>query len=326
MRKLARAIGWLLALGVGAWGALALFYDGPALTWLAGALAAGFASVSLLAPLRPRGWLFAGLLWLDVVGCWLAQQPRNDRDWVPEQSRLPHARLEGDRLALTNVRDFAYRSATDFDERWEDRAYDVSRITGLDVFVSDWGMRHIAHTIVSWELEGGEHLAISIETRRERGETYDPIRGLFRQYEIYYVVADERDVIPLRTTHRHEHVHLYRLSSPPDVARALLRSYVDEITRLEARPEWYNAVTHNCSTTTRIHASAIGVHDTWDWRVLANGHLDELLYERGLLGRDLSFEALRAASDITARAAAIPDRDPAFSARIREGLPPRAPE
>jgi hypothetical protein len=311
------------ALAITAWCAAAMYIDGPAQRWLAGSLAAAVVLATIAAPRIRGGALLVGLLWLDLVGCWLGQRPRNDRDWTPAMARLPRARIEGDVLTIENVRDFGYRTETDVDERWETRSYDLSRLVGIDVLVSSWGMPHIAHTWVSWELADQPFLSISIETRRERSETYDPIRGLFRQFELYYVVADERDVIALRTSHRHETVRLYRLSTPPDVARALLDSYVAEMQRLEREPEWYNAVTHNCSTTTRLHAAAIGVHHTLDWRVLANAHLDELLYEHGLVDTSMPLDTLREASDITARAAAIPDREPDFSRRIREGLPPR---
>lgn len=318
-RFLARAV----AIGVGVWGALAIIYDGPSSIVLAAPLSIAFAVVSALAPRWPRGWLALGLLWADVIGCWLTIEPSNDRAWLPEQAELAQARIEGDLLTIRNVRNFRYRTETDFTPRWETRTYDLSRIRGLDVFVSDWGSRDIAHTITSWELEGGEHLAISIETRKEEGEAYDPIRGLYRQFELYYAVADERDVIALRTSHRHERVLLYRLSAAPEVARALLESYVREMQRLETRPEWYSAVTHNCSTTTRIHAASIGVEDTLDWRVLFNGHLDEMFYERGVVDTSMPLAALREASDITARAQATPDEAPDFSSVIRESLPPR---
>lgn len=253
---------------------------------------------------------------------WVLQTPRNDRAWPAGQSRLAEARFEGSRVTIDGIRHFQYRNETDFDARWESRTIDLDRVQGLDVFVSDWGWRDLVHTIVSWRMEGEAPLAISIESRREVGEPFDPIRGLLRQYELFYVIADERDVIRLRTNVRGEHVHLYPTSTSPDLARRLLVSYLEEVNRLREEPEFYDSLTRNCSTTTRRHLASIGVEDTWDWRVVFNGHIDELLYARGVIHTSMPFEALRAASDITERARNAREDDVrSFHERIREGLP-----
>jgi hypothetical protein len=190
--------------------------------------------------------------------------------------------------------------------------------------MSYWASPLIAHTIMSWEFDDGGHLAISIETRKERGESYSAVRGFFRQYELYYVVADERDVIGVRTNHRGERVYLYRLAASPARARALLLAYLERVNQLARAPAWYNAFSHNCTTSIRLHVQEIGVANPWDWRILVNGHGDQMLYERGSLNRDLPFDELRARSDITARAQAADSR-PDFSTRIRDGLPERPP-
>jgi hypothetical protein len=322
-------VGILLApvvAGCVGWAALALWFDGPASRPLAGMLAAAFvlgvvAILVLLHPLR-RGLVAAGLLWLGVLGWWLGIPARNDRAWQPDVARLPTAVFDGDRVTIHNVRDFEYRSETDFTPRWEDRTIDLSHVRAVDAFLSFWGPTLIAHTIVSWELDDGPPIAISIETRKEEGESYSALRGFFRQYELYYVVADERDVIGLRTNHRGEQVFLYRLRGSPEFARALLRSYLDEVNRLAARPKWYNAFTQNCTTTIRFHVRQAAVRNPWNWRLLVNGKADELLYQRGSIDTRLPFAELRARSDITARARAA-DHAPDFSARIRAGLPPR---
>ena len=156
----------------------------------------------------------------------------------------------------------------------------------MDLFLSFWGPTQIAHTIVSWEFDDGQHLAISIETRKEKGESYSALRGFFRQYELYYVVADERDLVGLRTNYRGEQVYLYRIRVPRSQARALLVDYLDEVNQLADHPQWYNALTQNCTTTIRGHAQNIGAGGRLDWRLLANGHLDQLLYERGQIDTD----------------------------------------
>jgi hypothetical protein len=311
-----------------AWACLALWLDGPASRPLAAVLAMAFALASLTLVVAVRPVRRAAALWVVafalVLVWWLSLQPRNDRDWQPEIAQPPTAVLSGDRLILRGVRNFDYRSETDFTQRWEERTYDLSRLTGGDLFLSYWGPTLIAHTIVSWEFDDGQHLAASIETRKEKGEAYSALRGFFRTYELYYVFADERDLVGLRTNHRGETVYLYRLPAPPERARALLLEYVEQANRLARSPRWYNALTHNCTTSIRLHAMNAGAQLPLDWRLLFNGRLDEYLYEQGRINNSLPLGELRERSDITARARAA-GSDPAFSQLIREGLPPRPP-
>jgi hypothetical protein len=321
---LARALACAVALAGVAWSALALWLDGPGTSWLAGSLAAGFAGgcLALLFLQRPawRALLAVGGAVLLVAGWWSRIPPHNDRHWSADVAALPRAAIAGDRVTIANVRHFDYRSQTEYLERWRTRSYDLARLQGLDLFLAFWGPTLIAHTITSWEFADGEHLAISIETRKERGESYSALRGFFRQYELYYVVADERDVIRLRTNYRGERVYLYRLRVSLDRARALLLEYLQQINRLAEAPRWYNALTHNCTTMIRQHARDAAADRPWDWRVLANGRLDELAYERGQIDTSQPFPELKARSDITGRAKAA-DAAPDFSRRIREGLP-----
>jgi hypothetical protein len=276
----------------------------------------------LLAFLRPFWWalLATGVAFLVLISWWLYLPPRNDRDWSPDVARLPRAVVDGRRLTVYNLRNFDYRTETDYTERWETRTFDLNALQGVDLFLSFWGPTLIAHTIISWQFADGSHLAISIETRKEKGESYSAIRGFFRQYELYYVVADERDVIRLRTNYRGERAYLYRIRMPLARARAILLDYLAEVNRLAERPRWYNALTHNCTTVIRHHVQNVSPGNPWDWRILANGYLDELGYERGMIDTSLPFPELRARSEITAKAQAT-DQDPAFSQRLREGLP-----
>jgi len=311
------------------WGAAAIWFDGPANRWAAGAIAAAFALICLgiLLGLRPY-WLallavsaaFAG-----VLGWWLAIPPSNDRDWLLDVARTTTAEVAGNRITVHNLRNFDYRSETDFSPRWETRSYDLDQLRGVDLFICFWGPTAIAHTIASWEFADGPPLAISIETRKEKGETYSAVRGFFRQFEVYYVVADERDVVRLRTNYRGEELYLFRIRMSVAQARALLLEYLAELNLLARRPRWYNALTHNCTTGIRYHLKHLGVGQRLDWRILANGRLDELLYARGSVDTRLPLAELRRRGAITARARAA-DQDPRFSDRIREGVPdPRLP-
>ena len=249
---LLKLVGWpLLLVGI-AWGVLALWFDGPTSRLAAGALGAVFAVSSLALPalVRPfrRGLLAASLPLLLVVVWWSRIAPSNDRDWMPDVARLPRATIDGDRVTIENVRNFVYRSENDYDPHWETRTYDLDQLRGVDLFLSFWGPTLIAHTIASWEFADGRHLAISIETRKEKGESYSAVRGFFRQYELYYVVADERDVVGLRTNYRGERVFLYRIRQARRGARDSCSTTCARSTELAEHPRWYNALTHNCTT------------------------------------------------------------------------------
>ena len=322
-RALDVALGMLLSLCV-IWWVAALYYAGPRPLALSLGIAAAYAlgagvlfwrlpaiverlAVVAAAALLPLAW-------------WVSLEPSNDRDWAPEVSRLPWFEVEGSRLTAHDLRDFHYRSENDFDARWIERSYDLDALEGVDIFLSYWGSPAIAHTILSWDFEGSPPLAASIETRKEKGESYSAVRGFFRQFELVYVLADERDVVRLRTSYRGERVLLYRLATPPGHARALLEQYLSEANDLARRPAWYNAFTENCTTTIWRNVRALAPDWPFDWRLLANGRVDEMLYERGQVDTSLPLSELRRRSDVTERAKACGSRED-FSRCIREGLP-----
>ncbi len=256
--KILFAIGLaLFVLPLHVWAAAALWIDGPDNSLAAGACLAAylFAVLGLAAwaDQPPRKLAIGVVPFSLVLLWWLSLSASNDREWMPEVAHLPSAEFDGDRLVLRNVRNFDDRSEDDYTEHWETREYDLSMIRGVDLFMSYWGSPHIAHTIASWDFGEGNQLAISIETRKEKGESYSALLGFFRQFELYYVVADGRDVIRVRTNYRNETVRLYRTKASPELARAILVDYLTEINGLESAPVWYNAATHNCTTTIRHH-------------------------------------------------------------------------
>ncbi len=322
-----RRLGWLffglavvLAL---AWAAAALHFTGPRPALLADGLAAAMVVVGLgvLFAVRPFGRTLTALVVLFAAWAlwWSSIRPSNDRDWQPDVARTAWVEADGDRLTVHELRNFDYRNETDYTPRWETRTFDLAKLQGLDLFMSYWGAPGIAHTIMSWDFSDGQHLAVSIETRKEKGEEYSAVKGFFKQFEIYYVVADERDVIRLRTNDRKEEVHLYQLRTPIERVRRILLDYIASINALHATPAWYNAATANCTTTITRHIRHVGLAFPFDWRVIANGRLDELLYEHGIIDTSRPFPEVRQASLVNARAEAA-DRDPQFSARIRAGL------
>ena len=308
-----------------AWAAAALYYTLPGPPPQKAAIAAAVAALGLgaLAFARfGRALAVCGALLAATALWWTQLRPSNDQDWARENARTPRGEVSGDRLVLHDVRNFDYRTETDFTEHWETRSYDLSKLRGLDLFLSHWGSPAIAHTIMSWDFEGEKPLAISIETRKDKNQQYSAVAGFFRNYPVLYVPADERDLVRLRTNYRGENVWLYRLRMPVPRARALLLDYVASMNRLADHPEWYNALTENCTTAIRTHVKAVGGSVPLDWRLFANGHLDELLYERGAVNNSIPFEELKQLGHIDERAKAA-DQDPEFSARIRQGLPDR---
>ncbi len=306
------------------WTCMAFWIDGPESRLLAGLCCGifGITSAVLFYGVRPFGKalaFFAGLFAV-VLLWWFSIPPSNDREWVPDVARTPYAIFDAntpDLVTIHNIRNFDYRSEFDYDEQWDTRSYDLSKIEGVDFYLVYWGSPMIAHTIVSWDFGDGRFLAVSIETRKEVGEEYSAILGFFRQFELYYVVADERDVVRLRSNYRGELVRRFRLTTPPEIAREVLLDYIATINRLHEEPHWYNAMTQNCTTTIRYHIKAVAPDNPFDIRILINGNLDELGYERGTIASDLPFEVLRERADITERAQAADD-DPQFSLRIRE--------
>jgi Domain of unknown function (DUF4105) len=308
------------------WGALAIYYSGVSSAAARTGLSVGFvvATVLVIAGIRPRRvGVLVFLLGFTVLAVWWARiPPSNARDWQPDVAVLAGARIEGTRLTVENVRNNAYRTETDYTARYETRVFDLAGLRSVDLFVSTWGSPLIAHTILSFGFAGDTYLAISIETRKTRGEDYSAVKGFFKQYELIYVVADERDVVRLRTNFRGEQVVLYRLRTTPSVGRRVLLDYLRRVNRLRDHPEWYNALTHNCTTAIRGHVVPYidRPGPILSWKILLNGYLDELLYERQSIDVRLPLAELRARGHINARAREA-DGDPAFSARIREGVP-----
>ena len=311
-------LGYSLLAAATIWGAMALHFDGPDPRWLREAMAAGLVllvALAVRAVPQPAGGIASGVLLGAVLVWWLRITPSNDRDWEPEYARLASVARDGDRLTVRNVRDFARRSETDFTPAYYDATYDLQALESADLVSSYWTGDAIAHVFVSFGFRDGRHLAVSVETRRERGEAYSTLAGFFRQYELIYVVADERDLIGLRTDIRRERVYLYRLQLSPDVVRRLFLSYVERITGLATRPEFYNTLTNNCTTSILGRANAVSPAIAYSWRILASGHAAEYAYELGLLDSRLPFAELRQRSRIQRPAHA--EIGPDFSAQVR---------
>ena len=329
-RRLARWLGLALLavviLSIGVWCSLAVWFRCGAGAPVRGVLAGGIAVlalVTLCSLVTSRRWLavagYAAIFSL-VLTWWTTITPTNDRDWTPDVARTVTGTIDGDRLVMSNVRNFTWRSDTDFDQRWEQRTYKLSQVTNVDLILSYWSGEAIAHLIVSFGFADGARLAFSIETRKQRDEAYSTIAGFFRQYELTIVAADERDVVRVRSNVRGEDVRIYRLRMPPAYAQALLREYVADANDLAGTPRWYNTLTGNCTTLVFGMIRVLRPGLPLDYRVLLSGYLPNYAYDLGATDTSISFEKLREFSRIHDKAAKA-DAEPDFSARIREGIP-----
>jgi hypothetical protein len=280
--------------------------------------------VTILLKLGRSRWA-AALCFLgfcSVLAWWLNLKPSNDGNWQPDVDRTAWAEMDGDRVTIHNLRNCDYRTETDYTNCWSNRTLYLSQIRATDLFLTNWGLRWASHPIVSFQFGDNQHVAFSIEARYKAGQSYSPVLGCFRQYELIFVTADERDVIRLRTNYRkdNEEVYLYRVHVQPEVARAMFLTYVAYLNKLKDRPEWYNELTRNCTTTLDKQLAAdVTNPQPWNYQLILNGTLDELLYDRGrLITGGLPFPELKQREHINA-AAQTANRSPDFSALIRVG-------
>lgn len=264
-----------------------------------------------------RGWLAVSIpvVYLFTLGV----VPSNDRDWDADQVQIASVSIHANNVTIENFRNSVYRSESDFDTRFETRTFDLNRIRAswflVQRFVPTDGL---AHVLLSFELsplpdEGGsigapEYVCLSIEIRRELGETYGPIKGLFKVYELAHIIGDERDLIGVRTVFRpHDRVFLYRLHATPEQSRELFVRLADRIAKLERSPEFYHSLLNNCANgITRQTYEMTETPIRWfDPRVVLPGYSSELAYELELIGDKSggqTLEMLQAESRIDERA------------------------
>jgi hypothetical protein len=289
-----------------------------------------FALLTLFAfiflPRRGRTAAAALAVFGILVVLFLRVPASNDRDWQAEVAQTSYATINGDLVTIHNVRNFDYRTETEFTPRWETRTYDLSKLDSGDIIAVYWAGKAIAHVMVSFGFAGKDFLTVSIETRKEKGEDYSTLAGFFRQYELYYVAADERDVIGVRTTYRQpqEDVYVYRTNTPIENIRRVFLDYIKSMNELHERPSYYNTLTTNCTTSILFHTRMNPGAPPMSWKVLLSGYVPDYLYDLGRLDTSRPYAELEKLSHVNARAHAA-GKDAAFSQRIREGLPMPAP-
>lgn len=245
-------------------------------------------------------------------------RPSNDRDWIAGMEVMPRADFKGDKISIRNIRSSNYRTYDDFDVNYYDKTFDLGKLTTVDLIVVPFNdMPGIAHTMLSFGFEDEDYVAVSVEIRREKGEKYDVIKGFLRQYELMYVVAEERDVITKNANKYPSEVYLYHSTATPEQARELFADVMKRVDKLIEQPEFYNTLTNNCTTNIRGHINHLKPDRVpYDYRVLLPGYADHLAYDLGLIEPEGSFEQTKERARINYQAYLYRD-DSDFSQKIR---------
>jgi hypothetical protein len=306
---------------IAAWVAGALFYDvgraGPAAGVLILIWAVGIVTLFVIWQPAWKPFLLLVVVFALFLVWWFGQRPSHARDWQPNFAILPQVSIEGGIVTMQNVRETDYRSLEDYTPIYATRVYDQSHLAGLDVLICYWGSSWMCHPIFVFDFGCDGRVCISIEVRYRVGQTYNLLRSLYRQQELCYIVCDERDAILRRTKYAEgEDVFLYRVMADEIEIQKFFLEYVERINDLLDRPRWYHGLTANCTTTIymqRRHEMA------WDWRLLLNGRLDQMLYEHGRLDQSRPLADLRQESLLNEIANRAPREG--FGDFIRRELP-----
>jgi len=276
---------------------------------------------------RPRVLLVAAItLALTSTGCTTVEpvgvpgllEPTNFKNWQPFLAVLPYATCDGQHVTVRNIRNCAYKTEYDYDVNLYDRTVDLYNLQSVDFIVVPFQDKpYLAHTMLSFGLGNDEYLCVSAEVRLEEGEEYSAIRGLFRQYELTYVVADERDLIRLRTRHRNADVYIYRTIATPEQSKDIFVDVMQRVNKLAMYPEFYDLVGNNCTTNIVNHVNRLRPNRVpYAMPVLLPGYADSYAYRLGLLDTKLSFEQTRRLAHVNQMAELYYD-SPEFSKKIR---------
>ena len=323
---LGRVIPTLILFLLSVWVA-AIAYFSPALQLNCRSAAAVILLLLLLIIFLSKKYRIVALvLWAvsvtTVLSFYLQLEPSNNRTWENSVARMPSVMVKGDLVTIDGIRNFNYRTETDYDRNYYSETFDLAQISSVDIIVSYWSSKHIAHVMTSFGFDDGKYLNISIETRKEATEQYSAIKGFFRNYELIYVASNERDVIGLRTKFRNpnEKVYLMRLATSRARARLLFEEFVKEMAQLQKRPDFYDTLLTNCTTQVFWHSHVNNPLLRFNWKVLLSGHIPEYLYDGGALDRSLVFEELMQKSLVNEVANLSLDSE-RFSELIRASVP-----
>ena len=309
------------------WGAMALWYQFPGNSIAKSVSVALWIALTLAVLLATwNGRLGIGLAAFTVAFAlllvwWMRIPASNQRDWADDVARMTYGAVDGRHVTLHNVRNFDWRTEDDYTVRWETRSYDLDRLNSVDMIMSYWAGPAIAHMLISFGFEDGEHVVYSVEIRREKNEVYSSIGGFFKEFELSVIAADERDVIRLRTNVRGERDYLYRVRIPLTAMRSLFLSYLDEANQLYTTPRFYNTITVNCTTLVYHMMRRIVGRLPLDYRILLSGYLPEYVYRVHGLDQRFTLTELEQRGAISQRGLES-NRSSNYSEDIRRGIPP----
>lgn len=228
-----------------------------------------------------------------AVAVFFSLTPSNSRNWKPEVSQMLDYDLakDGKIITLYNVRNFDWKSETDYQERWETRQYDLANLQSVDLVASYWMGDKIAHTLLSFGFSDGKRVAFSIEIRKEIDEDFTTWGGFFRNYEIIIIASDEKDVIYTRSNARHEDVYIYPLTLSKDELKPLFLAYVNRARALKSQPTWYNSLTYNCTTAMRPLFNSMNPITplSLDYRWVVSGYFPDYLYDENKISHQYDF-------------------------------------
>jgi hypothetical protein len=320
-----RGLAWLLLLGLHSWAVLAIYFanfhqPGMRVLFPAAYILLLIGLVILVRKPALRLAAIAGVFGA-VALWWNFIQPTGRGDYLTPVAIQAYPEFHGDLVTIHHLRNFDYRTRNDYDIRYEDRTYDLRQLRYVDFLINYWdGKRDTAHTALSFGFSGDQYVAVSVEIRGQKGDTYEFLRGLFKQFELFYVIGDERDVIRVRTNYQNEEVHLYRTNCTPENARKLFVDLLRGADQLRMHPRFYNTLFRNCTTTLIEHINRVLPTKVPFWqRRMMNGYSDYAAFENGWLAGNGGFAELRAKSNINERAQKA-DRDSDFSQKIRTHL------
>lgn len=282
-------------------------------------------TIVFLLPVAIIGLYMVALGAIDLV-----TEPSNTRDWNSDQIVLPRAEIRGDSITIQNIRNFSYTSTTEYTPSYYTKTYDLKDLVKVYYIVEPFsGFAGSAHTFLSFEFENKnaqalgfpperDFLAVSVEIRKEKGEKFSALKGLFNQYELMYVLADERDAVKLRSNFRKDEVFVYPLKTTKEKGRELFIDILNRVNALHSEPEFYNTAINTCTTNIMRHANRITPKKVpWSYKVLLPAYSDELAWDLGILDTDLGLSEAREKFKINERALIYAD-DPNFSVKIRE--------
>ena len=266
--------------------------------------------------LKPK-FLVLAIFAIVIIG-YVSVRPTNNADWTLDQQVLPYARISENLVTVESVRNFRYTSVSDYAPAYYTRTYDMNKIKSVDYIVEPFGdFSGAAHTFLSFGFEGGEYVSVSVEIRKKKGQEFSPLKGLLKQYTLVYVVADEKDVVKLRTNYRKDDVYIYPTRIDQAHAKELFLSMTQRVNKLNDKPEFYNTLTNTCTTNIVRHVNEISeIKVPLSYKVLMPGYSDQLAYDLGLLDTALPFEKIRETFQINEKAEKYAD-DPQFSQKIR---------